>query len=143
MKTVARATGAISDIVYLGNNLIGSVSIDRFLRVYDIKLNDEVENVYMKNQLKCIAISADEESKEKPTKANEEDDDDAVSDNEDSEGSAELLEEDDDAVDVDWNNIEYNQSFDDDDEEDDGFIEIDTKKKKGSNSKKKKSNKKK
>ncbi len=130
IKTIARGNGAISDISAPISNTIVSVSKDRFLRVFDYKLNDETDNMYLKNQLSSLLFVETIDNEIVSEKEEEED----LSDNKENDNDEEF---DDDVNDIDWDNIGYEQSFDD--EEDDiiddkkakekGFIVIDKKNK--------------
>lgn len=125
MKTVARANGAITDICYLGDNLVSTVSKDRFLRVFDIKANEETVKLYLKNQLSVLKIEENSKinneklklvEEENNNKVKEDQVDDAENQEEDENEEDDML-DDDDVLDIDWDNIEIDQSFDDDDED--------------------------
>ena len=141
IKTVCKAQGAITDICYLGDNFISTVSKDRYLRLYDNKLYEETAKIYLKNQLTSMTII---EEKVEEVKENK-DLDLAESEEDNNEENDDSMEEDEDSdsiVDINWDNIEYDQSDDDEPEEDDYESEMNDflKKKKLKESKNKKRN---
>jgi len=158
IKTIARAAGAITDIIYEGNKQILTISKDRYFRIYDYNINDEVCKVYMKHMLNsfCYLSGEDLENDNDEKEGNVEKDENRIEDYKEDEGNDEELDEDDELNDINWDNIGYDQSFDDDEDEDDdeenrelsdkeakkkGFIVIDRKKKSSKKGKNKKKNK--
>lgn len=132
IKTIARATGGITDLIYEGDKKIYSISKDRYFRIYDYNINDEITKVYMKHMLNsfCVISSDEEEGKEE-----KDENEDEIQEEKEKEEDDEDDDEDDGLTDINWDNVGYDQSFDDDDddEEDDENREISDKeaKKKG------------
>eukprot|EP00340_Litonotus_pictus_P008957 CAMPEP_0170518546 /NCGR_PEP_ID=MMETSP0209-20121228/4212_1 /TAXON_ID=665100 ORGANISM="Litonotus pictus, Strain P1" /NCGR_SAMPLE_ID=MMETSP0209 /ASSEMBLY_ACC=CAM_ASM_000301 /LENGTH=303 /DNA_ID=CAMNT_0010804147 /DNA_START=79 /DNA_END=990 /DNA_ORIENTATION=- len=116
-KTVVKAAGAITDINYLGDNFVATIAKDRFLRVFDMKTNEEFHKIYLKNQLSSMYVM--EWSLEKNKEIGLEEEEEVSEEGEGSDGD--LLDEEgedgEDIADIDWDNIDdYEQSFDDDEE---------------------------
>lgn len=116
-KSLKGNTGAVTDILNLGEGIIASSSSDRYLRIFNYKTYEDMPQIYLKSQL--TSLSHFEPKTQEASDCEK-------AQNEESEGNEEENEEmmESEEVSVDWDNIDYEQSFDDDD-----FIDIDPKKK--------------